>query len=149
MSNVLPPQQVLLQLEDQKGSELSLRLAELAKRRTAMMRAIEQADSRLLEVIRQREMLSRETTTALELSTLEAERQQEQGRKSRLLQELEMITVEENELRVEILTCMSKSRAYTKLLENEKKLQQKHASRVEQQSIDDLMAQRRVREDPL
>ena len=149
MSNTLSPQQVLLQLEDQKSDELSVKLAALSKRRAALTGEVEDADARIAEVARQREQLSWEPVTALQLSSLEAERQQEQSRKLRLLQELEMIAVEENELRVEIMVCLSKSRAYTKLLEKEKKLQQKHASRVEQQSIDDLMAHRRIREDQL
>jgi hypothetical protein len=78
---------------------------------------------------------------------LEAVRREELDKKNRLMVELEMISPEEKELRADILVCMNKSKAYTKLLKNEEKLQQKHASHVEQRFIDDLMAHRRIRED--
>lgn len=144
MSRALPPHQVLSQLEEQKKDELTLKLAALGKRRGELAKAIDETDARLAEVSRSRELLGLETTTALELSALEAERQQEKERKGRLLQELEMLAFAENELRVEILVCMSKSKAYSKLQENETKLQQKHAERAEQRSIDDMMAYRRT-----
>lgn len=144
MSKALPPQKVLSQLEDQKVHGLSLRLAGLAARREAILCEMEEADMHLADVGKQRELSGRDGATALQLSSLEAERRREQERKSRLAQMLETIAAEENELKAEILVCMGKSQAYTRLLEHEEKLQRKHALRVEQQSIDDLMAHRRT-----
>ena len=145
MSGALPPQKVLAQLEEQKSDELTRRLTALTKQRTALVREMEDAEERLAELRKAKGLISQETTTALELSALEAERQREQGRKGRLAQALEVLRVQENEFRVAILASMSKSKAYTKLLENEKRQQQKHAERAEQQSIDDLLAYRRIK----
>jgi hypothetical protein len=147
MNDTLSPQKVLSQLEDQKCNELMLRLAALNSRRDILVREFEEADIHLTDVRKQRELLSQDTTTALQLSTLEAVRREELDKKNRLMVELEMIPAEEKELRADILVCMNKSKAYTKLLKNEEKLQQKHASHVEQRFIDDLMAHRRIRED--
>jgi len=145
MSNALPPEQVLSQIEDQKGNALSLRLATLGSRRDALTQQLEEADLRLTEARQQREQLSRDTMTALHFSMLEAERHEEQGRKNSLIRELETISAEGKELKAKMLVSMSKSKSYLKLLEHEKKLQQKHAARVEQRMIDDLMAHRRMR----
>ncbi|ATX78580.1 hypothetical protein Ga0123461_0127 [Mariprofundus aestuarium] len=145
MSNALQPQKVLSQLEDHKCNELTLKLAALHSRRDMLNREIEAVDLQLADIGKQRETSSLNMTTALQLSMLEAVRQEELGRKNRLMAELESLSAEEKAIRVDIFTSMNKSKAYTKLMENEEKLQQKHASRVEQQSIDDLMAHRRTR----
>ena len=149
MSNTLQPQKVLLQLEDNKSDKLTLRLAALNKKRDFLNREIEAAESQLVNIRSQREKTGQDTTTALHLSTLEAVRQEELGRKKRLLAELENIAVEEKAIRTDMFVCMNKSKAYTKLMENEEKLQQKYISRVEQQSIDDLMAHRRTQEEQI
>ena len=145
MSNALPPQKVLAQLEEQKSNELTLKLAALNKQRSALAREMEDAEERLAELRQARDLLSQEMTTALELSALEAERQREQGRKGRLAQALELLRVQENELRVEILICMNKSKAYAKLLESEQRQQKRHDERAQQQSIDDMLAYRRAK----
>ncbi|ATX82915.1 hypothetical protein Ga0123462_2080 [Mariprofundus ferrinatatus] len=146
MSNTLQPQKVLSQLEDQKCSELTLRLADLNRKREMLKHEVEAVDMRLADLGKQRERLIQETTTALELSTLEVVRQEELGRKKMLLAELVAIPVEEKAIRADMFTSMNKSKAYTKLIENEEKAQKKHVAKVEQQSIDDLMAHRRIRE---
>lgn len=147
MSNTLQPQKVLSQLEDHKCDELTLRLAALNSRRDMLNREVEAVDMQLADIRKQRELLSQDTTTALHLSTLEAVRREEMGRKKKLMAELEAVSVEEKAIKTDIFICMNKSKAYTKLMENEEKLQQKHVSHVEQQSIDDLMAHRRTREE--
>jgi multidrug resistance efflux pump len=147
MSNTLQPQKVLSQLEDHKCDELTLRLAALNSRRDMLNREVEVVDMQLADIKKQRELLSQDTTTALQFSTLEAVRREELGRKKILLAELETIPAEEQSIRADIFVCMNKSKAYTKLMENEEKLQQKHISNVEQQSIDDLMAHRRTRKE--
>ncbi len=147
MSNTLQPQKVLSQLEDYKCDELTLRLASLNSRRDILNREVEVVDMQLADIKKERELLSRDTTTALHLSTLEAVRREELGRKKKLVAELEAIPAEEKSIRADIFVCMNKSKAYTKLMENEEKLQQKHISHVEQQSIDDLMAHRRTRKE--
>jgi hypothetical protein len=147
MSNTLQPQKVLSQLEDHKCDKLTLRLAALNSRRDMLNREVEAADMQLADIRKQRELLSQDTTTALHLSTLEAVRREERGRKKKLMAELEAVSVEEKAIKTDIFICMNKSKAYTKLMENEEKLQQKHVSHVEQQSIDDLMAHRRTREE--
>lgn len=146
MSNALPPQKVLSQLEDQKCNKLTLRLATLNSRRDTINREIETADMHLEDAIKQREMLSQDTATAFQFSMLESVRQDELDRKNSLMMELDAISVKEKEVRAEIFICMNKSKAYTKLLKNEEKLQQKRTVRVEQQSVDDQMAHRRTRE---
>lgn len=145
MSKTLQPQKVLSQLEDHKCDELTVRLADLNSRRDMLNREIEVVDKQLEDIKKQRELLSQDTTTALHLSTLEAVRREERGRKKMLLAELEAMPAEEQAIRADMFVCMNKSKAYTKLMENEEKLQQKHVSNVEQQSIDDLMAHRRTR----
>ncbi len=145
MSKTLQPQKVLSQLEDHKCDELTVRLADLNSRRDMLNREIEVVDKQLEDIKKQRELLSQDTTTALHLSTLEAVRREERGRKKMLLAELEAMPAEEQAIRADMFVCMNKSKAYTKLMENEEKLQQKYVSNVEQQSIDDLMAHRRTR----
>lgn len=147
MSNTLQPQKVLSQLEDHKCDELTRRLAALNSRRDMLNREVKTVDMQLADIRKQRELLSQDTTTALHLSTLEAVRREELGRKKALLVELEAIPAEEKSVRADIFVSMNKSKAYTKLMVNEEKLQQKHVSRVEQQSIDDLMAHRRTRKE--
>ena len=147
MSRALQPQKVLSQLEDHKCNELTLRLAALNNRRDMLKQKIELADMQLADIKKQQELLSQDTTTALHLSTLEAVRRAELGRKKALLAELETIPAEEQAIRADIFVCMNKSKAFTKLMENEEKLQQRHVSNIEQQSIDDLMAHRRTRKE--
>jgi hypothetical protein len=147
MSNTLKPQKVLSQLEDHKCNDLTLRLAALNSRRDLLNREVEVVDMRMADIRIQRELLSQDTTTALHISTLEAVRREELGRKKKLLAELESIPAEEKSIKTDIFICMNKSKAYTKLMENEEKLLQKHVSHVEQQSIDDLMAHRRTRKE--
>lgn len=147
MSNTLQPQKVLSQLEDHKCDALTRRLAALNSRHEMLNREVEIVDMQLADIIKQRELLSQDTTTALHLSTLEAVRREEMGRKNKLMAELKAIPAEEKSVRADIFVSMNKSKAYTKLMDNEKKLQQKHVSRVEQQSIDDLMAHRRTRKE--
>ena len=145
MSKTLQPQKVLSQLEDYKCDELTTRLAALNSRRDLLNREVEVVGKQLEDIKKQRELLSQDTTTAMHLSTLEAVRREELGRKKMLLAELEAMSGEEQAIKAEMFVCMNKSKAYTKLMENEEKLQQKHVSNVEQQSIDDLMAHRRTR----
>jgi len=147
MSRTLQPQKVLSQLEDHKRDGLALRLAALNNRRDMLNREVEAVDMQLADIKQQRELLNQDTTTALQFSTLEAVRREEQGRKKTLLAELEAIPAEEQSIRADIFVCANKSKAYTKLMENEEKLQQKHVSHVEQQSVDDLMAHRRTRKE--
>ena len=145
MSKTLQPQKILSQLEDNKCDALTVRLAALNSRRDMLNRALEVVDKQLEDIKKQREQLSQDTTTALHLSTLEAVRREELGRKKMLLAELETIPAEEQTIKAGMFVCMNKSKAYTKLMKNEEKLQQKHVSNVEQQSIDDMMAHRRTR----
>ena len=147
MSRTLQPQKVLSQLEDHKCDELTLRLAALNNRRDMLKQKVEVVDIQLADIKKQQELLSQDTTTALHLSTLEAVRREELGRKKVLLAELETIPAEEQAIRADIFVCMNKSKAFTKLMDNEEKLQQRHISNVEQQSIDDLMAHRRTRKE--
>ena len=147
MSNTLQPQKVLSQLENHKFDKLTLRLAALNSRRDMLNRELKSADMQLEDISKKREQLSQDMTTALHLSTLEAVRREEMERKKRLMVELKAMPAEEKAIRADIFVCMNKSKAYTKLMENEEKLQEKHISRVEQQSMDDLMAHRRAREE--
>lgn len=147
MSRTLQPQKVLSQLEDHKCDELTHKLASLNSRREMLNRELTAVNIQLEDINKQQEMLSQDTTTALQLSTLEAVRREELGRKKALLAELENIPAEEQSIRADMFVCMNKSKAYAKLMENEEKLHQKHVSSVEQQSIDDLMAHRRTRKE--
>ena len=147
MSRTLQPQKVLSQLEDHKCDELTHRLAALNNRRDMLKQKVEVVDIQLADIKKQQELLSQDTTTALHLSTLEAVRREELGRKKVLLAELGTIPAEEQAIRADIFVCMNKSKAFTKLMDNEEKLQQRHISNVEQQSIDDLMAHRRTRKE--
>jgi len=147
MSRTLQPQKVLSQLEDHKCDELTHRLAALNNRRDMLKQKVEVVDIQLADIKKQQELLSQDTTTALHLSTLEAVRREELERKKVLLAELRTIPAEEQAIKADIFVCMNKSKAFTKLMDNEEKLQQRHISNIEQQSIDDLMAHRRTRKE--
>ena len=146
MSNTLSPHTILSKLEENKCTNLQAELATLIAKRDQLVAELRAATARLEEIENRRHKPSQHIVIASELAALEMARHEEAARIEELSRQLSELSGEEKRLKAEAFACMSKSNAYGSLQDKEKKLQERLLSRSKQQTVDDLMAHRRIQE---
>ncbi|MFQ5355110.1 MAG: hypothetical protein ACE5DY_01250 [Mariprofundaceae bacterium] len=145
MKKTLSPEAILSELENQECDRLQNLLVSLTAKKNLLNNQLSLLKSRLEDITNQRLQYYSHSVKAEKLASLEAERQEEVLRQKKLLTEMEHLLAEEKKLKADLFNCMNKSKAYLKLKNKEIVFTERQASRLEQQSTDDMMANRASR----
>ncbi len=145
MSNTLPPHAVLSKLEENKCNRLQADLAILTAKRELLELELKAAEERLIDIENRRHYQPNNSVMASEIAALETARHEEIVRKEGVSKQLRDLSGEEKQFKAEVFASIIKSNAYESLRDKEKKQQERLSSRSEQQAVDDLMANRRMK----
>jgi len=145
MSNTLPPHEVLSKLEENKCNRLQADLAILTAKRELLALEMNAVEARLNDIENRRYQQSNNSVMASEIAALDTARHEEITRRDNISKQLRDLSDEEKQLKAEVFASMIKSNAYESVRDKEKKQQERLSSRSEQQAVDDLMANRRMK----
>ncbi len=145
MKRTLSPEAILSELENQECDRLQNLLTNLTKKKNLLNNKLSLLKTQLEKIASQRLKCYGHSVKAAELASLETDRQEEVLRQKQLFTEMEHLLAEEKKLKSDLFNCMNKSKAYSKLQKKEIAFTEREISRLEQQSTDDMMANRASR----
>lgn len=137
---------LLAKRQEQEKDRLAAQLASLLQQHKSLQEDVDDALKKISSIEDQLQDSIRLGITGTQLMAMENARQEHASRRKSLALQIEELREEERQLRQQMLACENKGKAHTRAQENIDRQQKRRSERIDQQRIDDMMAQRIGRE---